>query len=192
MMAGGPLSAQDNAVPTLEQLSKNFTVGGEPVPPEVFRDLGDGNLADSASIWVSVDLIAAVGSNFYADDIKKEGDWVTQTAPPEDGLVEATSYRYIGATANGLLVAIASYSAGGSGVFYTLHILDTASTKAFTSEGAVYERLLLTELRSVALGDRWNGDARIQGNTIEITTRGLAAEGELKVPQDQSIEAQRP
>jgi hypothetical protein len=31
------------------------------IPPEIFRDFGDGDSADSASIWVTVDVKAAIG-----------------------------------------------------------------------------------------------------------------------------------
>src|ERR1700736_6254430 len=60
------------------------TVGGKRIPPEIFRDFGDGDLADSGSIWVTVDVHAAVGSNLYADPIKDDGRWVTQTKLAEN------------------------------------------------------------------------------------------------------------
>ena len=82
-------------------MRKTFTVGGKRIPPEIFRDFGDGDLADSGSIWVTVDVHAAVGSNLYADPIKDDGRWVTQTKLAEKTIngQEETSYQLIGATA---------------------------------------------------------------------------------------------
>src|SRR5262252_7285742 len=55
------------------QLRHSFTLNGKPIPLEIFRDLGDGDLADSGSIWVTVDVKAAIGSNLRFDDIKRNG-----------------------------------------------------------------------------------------------------------------------
>jgi hypothetical protein len=126
----------------LDEVRKTFTVGGKRIPPEIFRDFGDGDLADSGSIWVTVDVHAAVGSNLYADPIKEDGRWVTQTKLVEKTIngQEQTSYQLIGATANNLLVLIATYNGGGSGTFYTLHILDVSGQRAFDMDGDVYQR----------------------------------------------------
>jgi hypothetical protein len=109
----------------LDEVRKTFTVGGKRIPPEILRDFGDGDLADSGSIWVTVDVQAAVGSNLYADPIKDDGRWVTQIKLAEKTIngQEETSYQLIGATANKLLVLIATYNGGGSGTFYTLRDL---------------------------------------------------------------------
>jgi hypothetical protein len=34
----------------LDEVRKTFTVGGKRIPPEIFRDFGDGDFADSGSI----------------------------------------------------------------------------------------------------------------------------------------------
>lgn len=81
-----------------------------------------------------------------------------------------TDYNFVGATDNGLLVVLASYSGGGSGTFYTLHILVIAAARAFDLEGKLYTRINLTNLRSVILGDRWVGNASIAGNSIRVAT----------------------
>ena len=57
----------------IDELRQSFSVGGEPVPPNIFRDMGDGDLADSGSVIVTVDVKAATGSNLYADPIKRNG-----------------------------------------------------------------------------------------------------------------------
>jgi hypothetical protein len=57
-------------------------------------------------------------------------------------------------------------SGGGSGTCYYLHILDAASNHAFDE---TYSRLDLT-LRTYILGDRWQCDVTISGNSIHVVT----------------------
>ena len=178
----------------IDELRQNFTVGGEPIPPNIFRDMGDGDLADSGSIIVTIDAKAATGSNLYADPIKRNDTWIAQSraSPVDKTLNEEEAYSYIGMTANKLLVVITSYSGGGSGVFYSLHILTAEPARAFDSEGKRYERLNVTTIRSVALGDRWNGEVRIDGNAILITTTGGIPAGHARKPSTVTIKAERP
>jgi hypothetical protein len=173
----------------LAEVRHSFTLHGKPIPPEIFRDFGDGDLADSGGIWVTVDLDAAVGSNLYYDDIKADGRSAMQK---KTGTDEETGYDYVGSTDNGLLVAVANYSGGGSGDFITLHIMDLAAARGFDNDGKVYTRINLTNLRSMALGDRWAGDVSIAKNTIHVvTTRsGPANDAPKKAPM--TIEAKRP
>ncbi len=179
---------------SIDELRQSFTVGGEPVPPNVFRDMGNGDLADSGSIIVTIDVRAATGSNLYADPIKRNGAWVAQRRANsgDKGLTEEEAYRYVGMTANRLLVVITSYSGGGSGVFHSLHILAAEPARAFDGEGEPYERLNLTTIRSIALGDRWNGEVRIDGNAVVVTTTGGIPAGQARKPSTMTIEAERP
>jgi hypothetical protein len=173
----------------LDELRRSFTLDGKPVPPDVFRDFGDADLDDSLPSVVAIDVKAAIDSNRYGDPVVRRGDWVTQSRAATGTLngAEETSYRYIGATRNGLLVVIAAYSGGGSGVFTTLHVLDASLAAGFDGDGKHYGRVEVTVLRSVVLGDRWEGEATIAGDTIRIATVKTPAEG---VPK--SIEAKRP
>jgi hypothetical protein len=191
---GAPAMAQsagDDAA-LLNEVRRAFTLHGKPIPPESFRDFGDGDLANSGSIWVTVDIEAAIGSNLYADDIKTEGKWLSQKRANQSlNGSEETSYTFIGATDNGLLAVLATYNGGGSGTFYTLHILDVAAARAFDGEGKRYRRINLTVLRSVALGDRWDGEVSIAHNAVRIVTtrKGVADAGTRSV---QTIAAERP
>ena len=99
------------------------------------------------------------------------------------------AYEYRGATANGLLVFLATWSGGGSGTFYYLHILDAVSKRAFDEDGSTYLRLDLTLVRTVILGDRWEGDVSISGNSVRIATHASRAEGRVG---SVSIDARRP
>jgi hypothetical protein len=192
----GPAEAADSAsspAPLVAEMRRAFTVDGKPVPPEVFRDFGDGDLADSGSIWVTVDVNAAIGSNLYFDEISRNGDWVVQRKVQARPLGdELTGYEYIGATENGLLVVLASFSGGGSGDFVTLHILDAALGRSLDSAGKVYDRLDLTNLRSVPLGDRWAGEVSIANNTVSIVTTRNGPTDDSGVRRTTIVEAVRP
>jgi hypothetical protein len=110
------------------------------------------------------------------DDIRQNGDWIIQRKPAPDNLngAEYTTYKFIGAAENGLLLVLASYSGGGTGDFVTLHLLSLDAVPAFDSNGEIYDRINLTNLRSIALGDRWDGEVSIAKNTVRIGRRARA------------------
>jgi hypothetical protein len=175
----------------LDEVRNAFTVGGKPIPPEIFADLGDSDLTDSNPILLTVDVRAATGSNRYTDPIRTSGRWIIQTKPNDKVLngTEETAYEFIGRTSNNLLVVVASYNGGGSGDFRTLHVVDAALAPAFDSGGKLYQRLNLTLLRSVALGDRWDGTVTISGNSVHIAS---APGGRTEGIAPKTIEARRP
>jgi hypothetical protein len=185
-------SADASPAALVAEVRKSFTINGKPIPPEIFRDFGDGDLADSSdSMWITVDLLAATGSNRYYDDIKGDHGSYTQKPACKQDPCEETGYLYIGSTENGLLVVVASYSGGGSGDFETLHILDLAAAKGFDNDGKAYTRINLTDIRNVVLGDRWSGEVTIAKNTIHIATERNGP-GDRTDGPPATIEAKRP
>ena len=194
-LASPPASAGDvpSTASLIAEVRRAFTINGKPIPPEIFRDFGDGNLADSGPIWVTVDITAATGSNLYFDDVKQNGHWISQKKTnTKAGTEEETGYSYYGTTENGLLVALASYSGGGSGDFIMLHILDIAAASAFDLDGKIYERINLTNIRSIALGDRWDGEIRIEKDAIRVVTARKGPADDSGKHETITIEARRP
>jgi hypothetical protein len=194
VMSWPAMAEEPTTASLIAEVRQAFTLKGERIPPEIFRDFGDGNLADSEPIRVTVDIRAAIGSNLYADEIKQNGDWIVQRKPAPDTLngAEYSSYFYVGATENGLLVVVASWSGGGTGDFRTLHILSLEAAPAFVSNGSLYDRLNLTTLRSIPLGDRWAGEVHIAGNAIRVvTTRGGPVD-QSGTREEMTIEARKP
>ena len=63
---------------------------------------------------------------------------------------------------------------------------------AAPASGKLYDRLNLTVLRSIPLGDRWNGSVKIAGNAITIATAQRAPKTNDRKPGVQTIEAARP
>lgn len=173
LLAEAPAQADETKSPAalVSEVRRAFTLNGRTIPPGIFRDFGDGDLADSDGIWVTVDLAAAVGSNLYFDPIREYKDWKIQTQQRQaTDTPEETAYSFKGATANGLLVVVASYNGGGSGTFHTLHILDVVAATGIDNDGKRYPRINLTNIRSVALGDRWEGEVKLSGDTVHVTT----------------------
>jgi hypothetical protein len=182
----------DKTAALVSEIKRAFTINDNAIPPEIFRDFGDGNLADSDPIWITVDVQAATGSNLYYDPIRKQGDWTIQTKQRQaTDTPEETAYAFYGATKNGLLVVVASYNAGGTGTFHTLHILDLMTTRAFDADGKRAQRISLSHIRSVALGDRWEGEIKLNENTVHIiTTRKGPVDAGPQPPS--TITAERP
>jgi len=136
---------------------------------------------------------AATGSNLYFDEIKQNGRWVSQKKKSTKGdIEEETGYSYYGTTENGLLVVLASYSGGGSGDFAMLHILDIAAGRALDLEGKTYERINLTNVRSIALGDRWDGEVRIAKSAVRIITTRKGPADDSGKRETLTIDARRP
>jgi hypothetical protein len=55
-----------------------------------------------------------------------------------------------------------------------------------------YDRLNVTTIRQVALGDRWDGTVRIDADKITITTTSGIPAGQDRKPTTRTIEAKRP
>ena len=88
-----------------------------------------------------------------------------------------------------MLVFLAAWSGGGSRTFYYLHILDAALSRAFDEDGSTYSRLDLTLVRTYVLGDRWQGDVSISGNSVRVVTNSsLGGHGVVSA----TIDARRP
>jgi hypothetical protein len=179
------------AADPLDEVRRSFTIGEKSNPPEIFGDFGDAMMSDNRPIVVTIDANAAIDSNRYADPIKTNGHWVEQIKLGSGGFngPETMSYEFRGATANGLLVFLVSWTGGGSGTFYYLHILDAASNRAVDEDGSTYSRIDLTLVRTYILGDRWQGDVSISGDSVRIVTdSSLGGHGAKSV----TIDARRP
>src|SRR5271167_1124100 len=49
-----------SAVTMPDEVRKSFTIGGKPIPPEIFADFGDAMMSDNRPIVVTVDANAAI------------------------------------------------------------------------------------------------------------------------------------
>jgi hypothetical protein len=66
----------------LNEVRKSFTIGGKPIPPEIFADFGDAMMSDSRPIVVTVDANAAIEVPAHNDDIdvlrSKRYSWISK------------------------------------------------------------------------------------------------------------------
>lgn len=184
------------AADALDELRRGFTVGGRTIPPLIFRDLGDGNEADAKSMLVTADVKAAIGSNQYSGLIRRENGFVVQSSDVSEGsrAVDTEGYRFLGATPIGLLVILTnSSSSDGHGSFYHLHVLDASVSAAIDHRGQKYERVTVTTLQLISIGDRWTGQAKLNGDIVTITRpeSGPGSPQDERSP-DKSIRIVRP
>jgi hypothetical protein len=51
------------AADPLDEVRKSFTIGGKPIPPNIFADFGDAWTLDSRPIVLTIEANAAIDSN---------------------------------------------------------------------------------------------------------------------------------
>lgn len=143
------------------------------INPTIIKDLTAGP-GDSGDQVVSINLLDAQGSNRYAAGVEIDEAAGKNPLVHVGGEDERFSYRYLGETDSGIMVLQVSRWTGGSGVFESLLLLVARRAMGLAVDwdaGLVQpstERLLLTKLGSVALGDRWQGQIRIKGDTLVV------------------------
>ena len=144
------------------------------VHPQVVGDLSTWS-SDVGDQVVAINLLDAQGSNRYSASIGvTEIDercpyvyWEPAEEPGEFG------YRYVSMTESRVHVLLTSSWGGGSGVFKMLMLLTITSDTGIEWNGQAViqddrERLLVNKLGEFGLGDRWDGELRVAGNTLTI------------------------
>ena len=139
---------------------------------------------------MTIDANAAIESNRYADPIKRNGRWVEQMKPgagsfngPETMSYDSAAPRPTACWFPGRLERRRQRDV------LLPPLLDAASNRAFDEDGSTYSRLDLTLVGTYILGDRWQGDVSISGNSVRIVTNAsLGGHGVSPV----TTEARRP
>ena len=144
------------------------------VHPRIVEDLSTW-LSDGGDQVVAINLLDAQGSNRYSgsigvNEIDERCPYVYWEPAGERG---EFGYEYVGMTESRVHVLYTSSWGGGSGVFKRLMLLTiTPDAGIDWNEQAVLqddrERLLVNKLGEFGLGDRWDGDLRVAGNTLTI------------------------
>jgi hypothetical protein len=87
---------------------------------------------------------------------------------------ESFGYKHIGKTKSGVHVIYTSYSGGGSGIFNSIYFFTITLDRAFTLDlkSSTVEvkrpRLILKNIGSINLGDRWVGDIYVKGDILYL------------------------
>jgi hypothetical protein len=158
---------------------QNYSFNKAPfIPPVIVEDLNTW-LSDGGDQVVAINLSDSVDSNRYASDIKtddsgKGNPYVFTREKCADARCNEFGYRLIGKTTNGLFVLFTEESGGGTGVFRNLmlvslerdHGLDYDEAKGTLR--ASRSRWLIKKWGGAPLGDRYDGNVTVSGNTIRI------------------------
>jgi hypothetical protein len=150
------------------------------ISPRIIQDLSCW-ISDQGDQVVAIDLDAQ-NSNRYAGEpqvkhIQGQNPCVCwQEVTVQEGQTNETQfgYQYVGRTASGIEVLVTSDWGGGSGVFRNLLLLKFEYDYGISCDWdkgvirAGKERLLIKKVGEIALGDRWNGELRVEGNAILV------------------------
>ena len=143
------------------------------INPKVLQDM-TASLSDTGDQVIAVDILRSQNSNRYFCQTKTRK---TERTSPfiyyEEGQ-ERFGYRYIGKTSSGIDIIQTTSSGSGSGIFHTLvfMVIESGKYLSFDQERSIADftadRLILEKLGSISLGDRFDGDVRIDGESLYI------------------------
>lgn len=153
------------------------------VPPKIIQDLAAWE-SDNGDQVVAINLLDSIGSNRYFGDIKVQDRgahfvYTDESAQCTDDRCRANppsfGYRLIGKTPSGIYVLFTESSGGGSGKFRGLMFVSFKKDHGLSAyaNGKKALRLdrtrwLIWKLGELPLGDRYEGDISLQGNTLHI------------------------
>lgn len=166
-------SSMDAGKIALNCANKYFSVGGEPISPQIIKAL-TADLSDMNDPIISIDLIVAQHSNRFCcvEEISIRKQTNSSSVFFFRQNKESFGYQYVGKTSSGVHIILTSYSGGGSGVFKSLYFFTVTIDKALdldenhSTAKAKRQRLILKNIGSIALGDRWDGDLQVQGDFV--------------------------
>jgi hypothetical protein len=151
----------------LAELNARFTVRGRPVHPGLIERFERWESDSAEPAVVSVDALAAAGSNEFPDDSVKKEDNGQVTIMKDDGR-GFFGYVWLGSVAPGTQVVRAFANGGGSGIFETLFVLRASAGTGQGPDGA-YSQLLISVVRVFPLGDRDDASVTVRPNRIIIS-----------------------
>ncbi len=151
---------------TLTELNARFTIRGRPVHPGLIERFDRWESDSAEPAVVSVDALAAAGSNEYSDEavtVEDDGH-VTIVKASGQGYFK---YKWLGTVAPGVHVVEISANGGGSGIFETLLVLRATAGTGHGPDGP-YPQLLLSLVQFFPLGDRDDGSVTVRPHAITI------------------------
>lgn len=155
----------------LDEANLKFTYSGKPIHPFVVKEFSNWLSDNRPPMITAVDVAAASDTNKYMDsEIEKRDNWLFAKTEEMDGdvrLYESFGYHWIGRLANGVHVLETGSSGGGSGFFMDLMFVKFSEGEIFW-ENKKEKQLLMTIVGTYSLGDRYEGDIKINGNKVLI------------------------
>ncbi len=155
----------------LDEANAKFTYSGKPIHPFIVKEFSNWLSDNRPPMITTVDVAAASDTNKYMDsEIEKRDNWLFAKTEEMDGdvrLYESFGYHWIGRLANGVHVLETGSSGGGSGFFMDLMFVKFSEGEIFW-ENKKENQLLMTIVGTYSLGDRYEGEIRIDGNKVLI------------------------
>jgi hypothetical protein len=139
----------------------DFVFDGRPIHPLSVQPLV-GDLADEQPMIAAVDLDGSAKNS--SNEAKVTTDNGMVRSRDGDGFV---AYRQIGTTPSGLHVLIVMVNGGGSGVFEDVLWVKLVRDTVWEN-GQKRDRTALVRLGQFPLGDRDDGEVKLEGSTLLV------------------------
>ena len=175
----GPHSGDTSA-----EVSSDFRFDGRLIHPGCLWEM-QGWLSDRLPRVISVDILGCQESSLYRREPSVSDGWVrwddergVGSGPIQHGYFE---YKHIGELANGIHVVQIRDCGGGTGVFCSLMFLRQERNE-FAHAGGRRRRTVLVCIGESGLGDRFDGEITIHGNSVHVSGKrnaGLPTEQPL-------------
>jgi len=159
------------------------------INPRIVQDLTTW-ISDTGDQVIGINIEAGQTSNRYFADTKSrtitgQNPFIyteTRTVELGETNIATFGYRLVGKTSSGIYVLETSDSGGGSGSFRSLMLVKLESDVGIKVEwekgvvGLGKRRVVIKKLGEFALGDRWDAELRVVGDSIEVGgDRGMFA-----------------
>jgi hypothetical protein len=150
------------AATTQPKIQTPFLLDGKLIHPLLLVPLLD-DLAGERPVVVAVDVEASLQSGSLQGKVKKK-DGTVSADDPNGG---SMAYRYIGTTPGGVHVLVTMINWGGSGFFESAIWVKLVHDQV-SEEGKKRDRTTLVKVGSFTLGDRDDGEVKLDGSTLHI------------------------
>ena len=151
------------------------------ISPKIIQDLMTW-ISDRDDQVVSINVLGSQDSNRYSGDVLNrniagQNPYIyTETTTVENDVTNHTEfgYQFVGKTSSGVYVLATSDWGGGSSVFNRLLLVKFEQdqyVKCDWDKGIVRpdgKRLLIKKVGEIGLGDRWDGDLKVEGDSIFV------------------------
>ena len=164
------MSCADTVQPLLKEVDTTFKINGKPIHPKLVQEF-EPWLSDGLPLTISVDVLAAQGTNeYFESNIEEEDGRYTYSASER----ASYSYKWLGRLNNGLHVIRTADWGGGSGVFSSLLFVKFERGKGLDGSlyGAgspePYDRILMTVVCNYSLTDGYSGKIKLKARENKV------------------------